>query len=527
MIRTISYLLEDINMDVPATILVTLSAIFSVIWYGWMYAKSMKRSSSLPPGPRGLPLIGNLASLEPDIHSYFAKLAQTHGPIFKLQLGFKLGIVVTSPSLASEVLKDHDITFANRDIPDVSRAMDYGRSNIVATPYGPEWRMLRKVCVAKMLSNATLDSLYPLRSREVRNTIKYIYSHAGSPINVGDQLFLTVFNVVTSMLWGGTVHGKDRASLGAEFRAVVAEMTELLSKPNVSDFFPSLARFDLQGVVKKMRGLAMKFEQIFEKMIDKRLKVDENGTRDAARSRSIECEDFLGFLLKLKDEGDPKTPLTMTHVKALLMDMVVGGTETSSNAVEFAMAEIMRKPEVMRKAQQELDEVIGKDRMVLESDINKLPYLHAIMKESLRLHPVLPLLVPHCPSQTCTVGGYTIPKGVRVFVNVWAIHRDPTVWENPLDFNPERFLNGSSKWDYTGSDLSYFPFGSGRRSCAGIAMAERMFMYFLATLLHCFDWELPEGKEPDLSEKFGIVIKLKNPLVVIPAPRLPDPNLYE
>ncbi|KAL3591327.1 hypothetical protein D5086_009967 [Populus alba] len=269
-----------------------------------------------------------------------------------------------------------------------------------------------------MLSNATLDSLYPLRSREVRNTIKYIYSHAGSPINVGDQLFLAVFNVVTSMLWGGTVHGKDRASSGAEFRGVVAEMTELLSKPNVSDFFPSLARFDLQGVVKKMRGLAMKLEQIFEKMIDERLKVDEiNGTRDAARSRSTECEDFLGFLLKLKDEGDPKTPLTMTHVKALLMDMVVGGTETSSNSVD--------------------------------------------------------------------------------------------------------------KWDYTGSDLSYFPFGSGRRSCAGIAMAERMFMYFLATLLHCFDWELPEGKEPDLSEKFGIVIKLNNPLVLIPAPRLPDPNLYE
>ncbi|KAB5556323.1 hypothetical protein DKX38_007232 [Salix brachista] len=290
-----------------------------MFWLGWSsFTRSTERSSSLPPGPRGFPLIGNLASLEPDIHSYFAKLAHTHGPIFKLRLGYKLGIVVSSPSLAAEVLRDHDINFANRDIPDVSRAMDYGRSNIVATPYGPEWRMLRKVCVVKMLSTTTLDSLYPLRSREVRNTVEYIYSRAGSPINVGDQLFLTVFNVVTSMLWGGTVQGKDRASLGAEFRGVVAEMTELLSKPNVSDFFPSLARFDLQGVVKKMRGLAMKFEQIFEKMIDKRLEADGKG-RDGARSGSMECEDFLGFLLKLKDEGDPKTPLTMTHVKALLM----------------------------------------------------------------------------------------------------------------------------------------------------------------------------------------------------------------
>ena len=178
----------------------------------------------------------------------------------------------------------------------------------------------------------------------------------------------------------------------------------------------------------------------------------------------------------------------------------------------------------MRKAQQELEEVVGKDKIVEESHIHKLPYLYAVMKEVLRLHPALPLLVPHCPSETCTVGGYTIPKGSRVFVNVWAIHRDPSVWENPLEFNPDRFLNG--KWDYSGSDFSYFPFGSGRRICAGIAMAERMFMYSVATLLHSFDWKLPEGEKVDLTEKFGIVLKLKNPLVAIPTPRLSDPALY-
>ena len=204
--------------------------------------------------------------------------------------------------------------------------------------------------------------------------------------------------------------------------------------------------------------------------------------------------------------------------------MVVGGSETSSNSIEFAMVEVMNKPEILRKAQQELEEVVGKDKIVEESHIHKLPYLYAVMKEVLRLHPALPLLVPHCPSETCTVGGFTIPKGARVFVNVWEVHRDPSVWENALEFNPERFLNG--KWDYSGSDLSYFPFGSGRRICAGIAMAERMFMYSLATLLHSFDWKLGEGEKLDLTEKFGIVLKLKNPLVAIPTPRLSDPALY-
>jgi cytochrome P450 len=204
--------------------------------------------------------------------------------------------------------------------------------------------------------------------------------------------------------------------------------------------------------------------------------------------------------------------------------MVVGGSDTSPNAIEFAFAEVMNKPEVMRKAQDELDRVVGKDNIVEESHIHKLPYLHAIMKESLRLHPVLPLLIPHCPSETCTIGGFSVPKGARVFINVWAVHRDPSIWENPLEFKPERFLN--SKFDYSGSDFNYLPFGSGRRICAGIAMAERMFLYFLATLLHSFDWKLPEGKQMDLTEKFGIVLKLKNPLVAIPTPRLSNPALY-
>lgn len=206
-------------------------------------------------------------------------------------------------------------------------------------------------------------------------------------------------------------------------------------------------------------------------------------------------------------------------------DMVVGGTDTTSNSVEFALAEMLKKPEILMKVQKELELVVGKDNIVEESHIRKLPYLYAVMKEVLRLHPVLPLLVPHCPSDTCTVGGYTVPKGARVFINVWAIHRDPLIWESPLEFRPERFLDG--KWDYNGNDFSYFPFGSGRRICAGTAMAERMFLYALASLVHSFDWKLPKGVELDVAEKFGIVLQKKVPLIVIPTPRLSKPELYE
>ncbi|XP_057723043.1 flavonoid 3'-monooxygenase CYP75B137-like [Arachis stenosperma] len=493
-------------------------AFFIISIITWvLFFRPSKAQGNLPPGPPGLPIFGNLFSLDPELHTYFAGLARTYGPIFKLQLGGKLGIVITSPTVACQVLKDHDTVFANRDVPAAGRAATYGGSDIVWTPYGPEWRMLRKVCVMKMLSNHTLDSVYELRRNEVRKTVGFLCNRDGSEVNVGEQVFLTVLNVITEMMWGGAVEGKEREGLGAEFREVVAEMTALLGKPNVSDFFPALARFDLQGVEKQMHALVPRFDGIFDRMIGKRV---EEGNKKST--------DFLQFLLNLKDEGDSKTPLTMVQLKSLLMDMVVGGSDTSSNTIEFALAEMIKKPEIMKIVQEELEAVVGRDNIVEESHIHKLPYLRAVMKETLRLHPALPLLVPHCPSETTTVGGYTIPKGSRVFVNVWAIHRDPSIWDKPLEFDPTRFLeDGEAKWDFSGSDFSYFPFGSGRRICAGIAMAERTVLYFLATLVHSFDWRVTEREKFDVSEKFGIVLKKKVPLTAIPIPRLSNPDLYK
>ncbi|CAN0841973.1 Geraniol 8-hydroxylase [Linum grandiflorum] len=447
----------------------------------------------LPPGPWALPIIGNLASLPSELHSYFGSLARTHGPIFRLRLGQKLGIVISSPALAREVLKDQDVVFANRDIPDVLHAVSYANSEILWTPYGDEWRMLRKVWALKILSNSSLNSVYGLRRRELRRTVGFMASRAGSEVDFREQMSLTAMNIATSMIWGGTAGGrKEREKLGMEFRQL--------------------------GLRKKANSATMGFDAIFEEVISKRLTMEDGST------------DFLEFLLNLLKEegGDAKTPFTMIHLKGLLMDMIVGGTDTSVNSIEFAMAEMLNNPQILKRAQQELDEVVGQDNIVEESHIPKLPYLDCIMKESLRLHPPSPLLIPHCnPSQDCVVGGYTIPRGSRIFVNVWSIHRDPSVWkDDPLEFKPERFMDLS--FDYSGNDLTYFPFGSGRRICPGITMAKRMVLFSLATFLHSFDWELPRGKKSvDMTEKFGVALKLRSPLVAVPVPRLPNPSQYE
>lgn len=191
------------------------------------------------------------------------------------------------------------------------------------------------------------------------------------------------------------------------------------------------------------------------------------------------------------------------------------------------MTEMIRNPAIMKRAQEEVTNVVGMGNVVEESHLRQLHYLDAVLKESLRLRPPLPLLLPKCPSQDCTVGGYAIPKGTKVFINVWAIHRDPQLWDNPTDFRPERFLSEPGRWDYTGSSFQYLPFGSGRRICAGILLGERMMTYLLASLLHSFNWKLPEGDDQlDLSEKFGIVLKKRTPLVAVPSKRQSTSDLY-
>nr|GME02399.1 geraniol 8-hydroxylase-like [Ipomoea batatas] len=283
-------------------------AFLGVLCFACLFIFNKSGNNGLPPGPRPLPLVGNLLSLEPELHTYFTALSKVHGPICTLWLGKKPGIIISSPAMAREVLKDQDATFANRDVPVVAREATYGGKDIVWTPYGPEWRMLRKVCVRDMLSNSTLDSVYDLRRREIRQTMKFFYDHGGRTVNIGEQMFLTILNVITGMMWGGTVKGKERESLASEFREIVAEMTELLGLPNVSDFYPGLAKFDLQGMQGKMKGVAGKLDKIFQGVIDQRLKMDEK-----------ESKDFLQVLLQLKDEGDEKTPFTITHIKSLLM----------------------------------------------------------------------------------------------------------------------------------------------------------------------------------------------------------------
>ncbi|XP_031487325.1 flavonoid 3'-monooxygenase CYP75B3-like [Nymphaea colorata] len=490
--------------DQDATARSVLTILILVLVLLWHAFRPKKR---LPPGTTAWPLFGNLLGLRPNLQEHFAQLSRRYGPIIRVRLGSKLAVVVSSPSIAEEILKDQDLVFANRDAPLVAKIISYNGSDVAWGPYGPVWRLLRRVCVRELLNSVSLNMLHEVRRSEVHRLLAGIRDKSGAPVNIGEQVSACALDTVTTMLWGGSIVDEEGGGKGAaEIKGLVGEITELLGVPNVSDFFPILASLDLQGVQRQMRDIRAKFDGIFESMIKKRSEKREKGN------------DFLGFLLKMKEEGDVKKPLTTTQIKGILADLVVGGTDTTSNTVEWAMTELLKNPEVMRKAQQEIELVVGRDQHVEESHLTKLPYLGAVIKEVLRLHPTLPLLVPHSPSSPSKVAGFDIPVGTRVMINVWAIHRDPKYWDHPSVFDPDRFLR-KPDLDFSGRDFHYFPFGSGRRICVGITLAERMMLLILASLLHSFDWHVVGGEKIDTTEKFGIVLKKANPLSAIPSPR--------
>ncbi|VAI68971.1 unnamed protein product [Triticum turgidum subsp. durum] len=286
---------------------------------------------------------------------------------------------------------------------------------------------------------------------------------------------------------------------------------------NISDFVPALSRLDLQGVQARLRRVHRQFDGLITKLLAEHAATAE----DRAREGRLDFVDRLRASSNDEDDNDGET-ITEVNIKGLIFDMFTAGTDTSSIIVEWAMAEMINNPSIMARAQEEMDRVIGRNRRIEESDIANLPYLQAICKEAMRLHPSTPLSLPHFSFEECEVDGHHVPANTRLLINIWAIGRDPAAWEDPLEFRPERFLSGpAAKIDPMGNNFELIPFGAGRRICAGKLAGMVFVQYFLGTLVHAFEWRLPEGEEKvDMAETFGLALPKAVPLKAIVTPRL-------
>lgn len=470
-----------------------------------LFLSPKSRNSKLPPGPKPWPIIGNIHLLGDKPHRSVAKLSKTYGPLMSLKLGSITTVVISSPSVAKEMFLKHDLDFCGRKILDAIRVGNHDKHSIVFLPVCQKWRDLRKIVAIQLFTNQQLDKSQSLRRKKVNELVDYAHHccEKGLAMDVGKAAFTTTLNLLSNTIFSIDLVNHD-SSRSQEFKEHVWQLLEEAARPNISDFFPLLKHLDLQGVMRRVKIPYYKMIGVFEEIIDKRL-------RDSTEAK----DDVLATLLKLVKENK----LSLDDVKNLLIDLFIAGTDTTAGALEWAMTELLRCPEKMRKAQSEIDQVIGKDRSVQESDISRLPYLGALVKETYRLHPPAPFLIPHKAEKDVQLCDYMVPKNAQVWVNVWAIGRDPIVWPNPESFIPERFLE--REIDFKGQHFELIPFGTGRRMCPGIPLAYRMLCLMLAELLHSFNWK-PHGVNPadiDVEEKFGITLLKVKPLMVIPLSR--------
>ncbi|CAI0413800.1 unnamed protein product [Linum tenue] len=509
----------------------TISAAIPILLLVATWYFSVKRSKSRappPPGPRGLPIVGYIPFLAGDnpLHRKFADLAAQYGPIFKIWFANQMFVVVSSPDLTKEVLLrggQNEPIFSTRGFPAAAGVCTYGGTDVLSLPMGHDWKSMRKLLVRETLSNPALDLCFPLRRRELVRSLREVISNelVGKPVGVYELTYKIVSNATLGMLWGG----EGDQFCFEELRVVSQEVMEINSRPNVSDMFPLLARFDLQGILKEATAVAQRLDWVFSSVIERRL---EGGKLKKQGEGEKRLKDMLQILLEIREDSEnagSSSLASMTHLK----DIATGGTENISNVIEWALSELLMNDRVMKNVKRELDEIVGLDSLVEDHHLKNLNYLEAVVKETCRLHLNL---FPRLSTAPSTLGGYAIPKGSMVIINAWAIHRDPQFWDEPSEFRPERFLNKDDDkrpFDLMGnnSNFQFIPFGSGQRICAGANLAGKLLRYVLASLLHSFDWKQPDGAEKiEFSDYYKIFIKKKKPLMAVPTLRLSSQDLF-
>ncbi|KAF2324452.1 hypothetical protein GH714_014301 [Hevea brasiliensis] len=429
-------------------------------------------------------------------HITLGNLADHYGPIFTIKLGVHPTLVVSNLEMAKECLTTNDKAFASRPKSLAREILGYDCSMFGFAPYGEYWRQMRKIATVELLSNHRLEKLKHVREAEVKAAVEGLHKR-----------------------W------KESRSSSNEF---VAEMKRWFSdvtlnvilKINTSDALPFLRWLDLGGVERAMKKTAKELDDLMQGLLEEHKQKKASGTANA------EEEDFIDVLLStLNDAEDLSRRDADTINKATCLTLILAASDTTTITLTWTLSLLLNNPDVLKKAQCELDIHVGKERQVKESDMKNLVYLQAIIKESFSLYPAAPLSVPHESIEDCTVGGYHIPAGTRLIVNISKIHRDSRVWLNPSEFQPERFLTTHKNIDVKGQNFELIPFSSGRRMCPGVSFALQVLNLTLATLLHAFQIVTPSGKPVDMSESAGLTNLKATPLEAVLTPRL-SAHLY-
>uniref|UniRef100_A0ACD6AH96 Uncharacterized protein n=1 Tax=Avena sativa TaxID=4498 RepID=A0ACD6AH96_AVESA len=483
----------------------------------------------LPPGPKPLPIIGNMTIAHQFTHRGLAALAKRYGGLLHLRVGSLRIFVVSTPELAREALHTQDGDFSHRPATTAVRYLTYGRSDLAFARSGSAyWRQMRRLCATRLFSRRRAETWLAVRDG-YRALARAVGDSGGDgqAVNLGELVFGHTVRVIFRAAFSAVYYDGDER-LG-EFISMFPEFSKLLEAFHIGDFFPWLGWVGRRGFDRRLRTARDALGEFLDRIIDEHVTRGKNP--DDADADMV--DGLLSFLSHAKQaggkDGEDGLSFTRDNVKAVMMDMLFGGPDTVGATIEWAMAEMIRSPDILLRLQRELAGVVGLDRTVDESDLAKLPFLKCVVKETFRTHPPIPMHL-HGTTKDCILGGYSVPMGSRVLINAWALGRDEGAWKDADVFRPLRFMPGEGEaagLDLKGGCYEFLPFGAGRRSCPAQGLGPYAVEFAVATLAHVFDWELPGGMNPaelDMADIFGVTVSRATRLYVVPKPRLTCPS---
>ncbi|XP_060209967.1 nicotine N-demethylase CYP82E3-like [Lycium barbarum] len=493
--------------------------------------KTFTTKKLAPEVPGAWPIIGHFLQLSGTGENIpFARtlgvLADKYGPIFTLRMGMYPYLIISNWEAAKDCLTTHDKDFAARPTSMAGQSIGYKYARFTYSEFGAYYSQVRKLALTQVLSSTKLEKMRHIRVSEMENSIKDLYSltqvKKNDVINISEWFHQLTLNIIVKTICGKRYNKIEEDEEAKRFRKAFKGIMYVVGQIVVYDAvpFPLAKYFDFQGHIKLMKNIYKDLDSILQGWLDDHMK--KKGVNNH------EDEDAIDAMLRVTDVNEFKAYgySQATVIKSTVLSLILDGSGTTSVHLIWIMSLLLNNPHAMKQAQDEIDTKVGKERWVEESDIKNLVYLQAIVKETSRLYPPVPLLLPHEAVQDCQVAGYDIPKGTRLYINAWKIHRDPNIWSEPEKFMPERFLTSKANIDAGGQHFEFIPFGSGRQSCPGKTFATLLTHLTFARLLQGFDFSKSSNKPIDMTEGVGITLPNVNQVEVLVTSRLSS-KLYD